>query len=74
MTILAEGVMLVAKATAIRVSTKKVVRADRKVEDWARRVLEGCGESRLLPFKFRFKEVESATRSFQLNQINKFIV
>ena len=38
--ILAEGGLLVAKATAIRVSTRNAARADRKVEDWARGVVE----------------------------------
>lgn len=51
-TIFAEGVLLVAKATAIKVSTKKAARADRKAEDWARGVLEGRGES-----KFKSKDV-----------------
>lgn len=38
--ILAEGALLVAKVTAIKVSTMKAARADRKVENWARGVLE----------------------------------
>ena len=74
MTIFAEGALLVAKATAIKVSTMKAARADRKVEDWARGVLELWGESRLFPSKFKSKEVEFAMRSFQLNQINIFRV
>lgn len=73
-TIFAEGALLVAKATAIKVSTIKAARADRKAEDWTRGVLEGRGESCLFPCKFKSKDVESAMRSFQLNQINKFSV
>lgn len=74
MTIFAEGALLVAKATAIKVSTMNAARADRKAEDWMRGALELWGESRLFPSKLKSKEVESAMRSFPLNQINIIIV
>ena len=73
MTIFDEGALLVAKATAIKVSTMNAARADRKAEDWARGALEGRGESRLFPSKFKFKDAESAMRSFQLNQIKNLL-
>lgn len=51
--IFVEGVLFVVKVIVIKVSIKKVVCVDRKVEDWVWGVLEGWGE-----FKFKFKDVK----------------
>lgn len=51
MMILAEGVLVVAKATAIRVSTMKTVLEDTKVDDWVPGVLGRRGTSRVFPAK-----------------------
>lgn len=45
MTILTEGALVVANATAIKVSTRKAVRTDIKVEDWVGTVLVRRGAS-----------------------------
>lgn len=57
MTILTEGALVVANATAIKVSTRKAVRTDIKVEDWAGTVLvrRGASESWLFPSKVSVK-------------------
>lgn len=57
MTILTEGALVVANATAIKVSTRKAVRTDIKVEDWVGTVLvrRGASESWLFPSKVSVK-------------------
>ena len=55
MTILTEGALVVAKATAIKVSTRKAVRSD--IKDWVGTVLvrRGASESWLFPSKVSVK-------------------
>lgn len=55
MTILTEGALVVAKATAIKVSTRKAVRTD--IKDWVGTVLvrRGASESWLFPSKVSVK-------------------
>ena len=57
MTILTEGALVVANATAIKVSTRKAVRTDIKVENWVGTVLvrRGASESWLFPSKVSVK-------------------
>ena len=66
--ILAEGALLVAKATAIRVSTRNAARADRKVEDWGRGDVERreTSESGLFPAKSKESLKVRANRRDQI--------